>query len=62
MAARPVEQFMQNRQDKGSGLAGAGLGGADDILAGQDGRDRRGLDGGRIGVAGASNPLRQAVI
>ncbi len=37
---------MQNRQREGSGLASAGLGDADHVLAGQRDRDGLGLDGG----------------
>src|SRR3989338_4065484 len=36
---------MQDRQDKGRGLAGAGLGAADDIAPGQDGGNGLGLNG-----------------
>ena len=41
-----LEQAMEDRQREGGGLAGAGLGDADDVAAGQRERDGLGLDGG----------------
>ena len=40
------EQAVQDRQREGGGLAGAGLGDADDVAAGQRERNGLGLDGG----------------
>ena len=45
----------EHREDEGSGLAGAGLGDAEDVTAGQNVGDRLFLDGGRGGVAGGRN-------
>lgn len=42
----------EHRQHEGRGLAGAGLGDAEHILACEDVRDRLFLDGGGIGVTG----------
>ena len=50
-AAGPVEEAVQDRQQERGGLAGAGLGGGDEVAAGQDGRDGLGLDRGRGDVA-----------
>ena len=41
----------ERREREGGGLAGTGLGGADDVLTGHDGRDGLGLDRGRGHVA-----------
>jgi len=41
---------MQDRQGKGRGFAGAGLGQAHDVLAGHDLRNRLGLNGGRSDI------------
>ena len=46
-----VEQRLQQRQHKSGGLARAGLGRAQHILAAQDGRNRFTLDGGGFLVA-----------
>ena len=46
-----VGQDMQHRQDERGRLAGAGLGDADHVAAGQHHRDGPGLDGGGLGVA-----------
>ena len=48
-------QHGEHRQDEGSGLAGAGLGDAENVAAGQNVRDRLFLNGGRGGVAGGRN-------
>ena len=45
----------EHRQDEGSGLAGAGLGDAENVTPGEDVGDRLFLDGGRGGVAGGRN-------
>ena len=45
-------QHGQHGQDEGRGLAGAGLGDAEDVAAGQNVRDCLFLNGGRGGVAG----------
>jgi hypothetical protein len=54
---------MQDRQREGRGLAGAGLGRAQEIDAGQDVRDGLRLDRGGNGVAftghGAQEGLRE---
>ena len=47
MGPEPVE----DRQREGRGLAGAGLGGGEDVAAGEDEGDGLGLDGGRADVA-----------
>ena len=44
--ARTVQQFVQNGQDERGGLAGAGLGGADQVVPGQGSGDGGDLDGG----------------
>ncbi len=46
-APRHGRETLQDRQHEGCGLAGAGLGAADQIAALQDDRDRRHLDRGR---------------
>ena len=48
-------QHGQHRQDEGRGLAGAGLGDAENVAAGQNVGDRLFLNGGRGGVAGGRN-------
>jgi hypothetical protein len=52
---RPVEQTREDGQDEGGGLTGAGLGGADHVLALEDDRDRFSLDGRRFGIAGRAD-------
>jgi hypothetical protein len=42
----------ENGQGKGGGFAGAGLGGADEVAAAEDDRNRAKLDRRGIGVAG----------
>jgi hypothetical protein len=44
-------QVLDQRQREAGGLAGAGLGGAEEVAAGQDDRDGLLLDGGRDGVS-----------
>jgi hypothetical protein len=46
--ARPCSSMRQHRQREGRGLAGAGLGDAEHVAAGEDVRDRLPLDG--VGV------------
>ena len=48
-------QHGEHRKDEGGGLAGAGLGDAEDVAAGQDVGDRLFLNGGRGGVTGGRN-------
>ena len=48
-------QHGEHRQDEGRGLAGAGLGDAENVAAGQNVGDRLFLNGGRGGVAGGRN-------
>ena len=48
-----VEELVQDRQREGRGLAGAGLGDAEDVAAGELRRDRLGLDRRRRVEAGA---------
>ncbi len=48
-------QHGQHRQGEGGGLAGAGLGDAENVAAGQDMGNGLGLDGGRFGIAGRSH-------
>ncbi len=49
--ARAVQQSVQDGQHEGGRLAGAGLGGADQVLPGHRSRDGRFLDGRRFPVA-----------
>ena len=51
-AGAALFQDRQHRKDEGSGLAGAGLGDAENVAAGQNVRDRLFLNGGRGGVTG----------
>jgi hypothetical protein len=44
-------QSLQQRQGEAGGLAGAGLGGAEQIASGQNDRNRLRLDGSGNGVA-----------
>ena len=63
-AARLAGEALQDRQREGRGLAGAGLGAAEQIAAREQVRDRLQLDGGRGGVVlgahGALDRLDQA--
>ena len=56
----------EHRQQEGQGLAGAGLGHADDIAAAHDGRDGLSLDGKglleAVAVDAAEDPVRQAAL
>ena len=58
-AARQVHELMQDRQQEGGGLAGAGLGGGDQVAAGEDGGDGLGLDGRRLRVTHLARGLHQ---
>ena len=42
---------LDDREDEGGGLAGAGLGSGEQVAALEDERDRLALDGGRLRVA-----------
>ena len=57
-------EAMEDRKGEGGGLAGAGLGDADEVAAGKGGRNGRGLDRRRLGIAlfgeGAGNGLGEA--
>ncbi len=53
--ARPFSSMVSIGQDEGSGLAGAGLGDAENVAAGQNVGDRLFLNGGRGGVTGGRN-------
>ena len=44
-------EALEHRQHEGGRLAGAGLGAGEEVAAGEDERDRLGLDGGGFGVA-----------
>ena len=44
-------QPLEHRQDERGRLAGPGLGAGEHVAAGEDERDRLGLDGGGLGVA-----------
>ncbi len=54
-------QAMQHRQDEAGGLAGAGLGAAHDVAAGEHGGDGLGLDRGGGGVARFVNGTQQGL-
>ena len=58
-AAGQAQELVQDRQQEGGRLAGAGLGGGDEVAAGEDGRDGLGLDGRRLGVAHFAGGLHQ---
>ena len=53
---------MQDRQGEGGGLAGAGLGDAQQVLAEHDVGDGLGLDRRRIGVAGGVQRLEEGLV
>ena len=53
-------QTGEQRQGEGGGLAGSRLRDADEILAGEDDRDRRSLDRCRFGVAGVVHGAEHA--
>jgi hypothetical protein len=50
-SVRLAGQSLKNGKRKAGGLAGAGLGGAQKVFAGEDDGDRLRLDGGGNGVA-----------
>ncbi len=56
-AARLGRDALQGGQHERRGLAGAGLGAAHDVAAGERERDRIALDGGRLGIAHAGDRL-----
>ena len=58
--ARTVHQAVQDGQHEGCRLACAGLGGADQVLTGDRGRDGRFLDGRRFPVAQPVDPRLEA--
>ena len=58
-AAGQAQELVQDRQEEGGRLAGAGLGGGDEVAAGEDGGDGLGLDGRRLGVAHLAGGLHQ---
>ena len=60
--ARTGQEFIQDGQDEGSRFAGAGLGGADQVIPGQGGREGRHLNGGRLDIAETVDPRLQAWI
>ena len=60
-AAAAVVQDVDHRQDEAGGLAGAGLGDADQVLAHQDRRDGGALDGRGLAVAAVVNGAEQFV-
>ena len=53
------QELVQDGQQEGGRLAGAGLGGGDEVAAGEDGRDGLGLDGRGLGVAHLADGLDQ---
>ena len=56
---RLAEELMEDRQQEGGGLAGAGLGRGDEVAAGQHGGNGLGLDRRRLGVAHVAHRLNQ---
>ena len=56
---RPAGEVLQQGQAEGGGLAGAGLGAGDEVVAGQGERDRLVLDRGGRGVAGVGKGAQQ---
>ncbi len=60
-AGAPILQERQHRQGEGGGLAGAGLGDAEHVAAGEHMRDGLGLDRRRLGVAGRGDGLEDLV-
>ena len=52
---------VDHRQDEARGLAGAGLGNPDQILAHKHGRDRRALDWSRLVIAAVADGAEQFV-
>ena len=61
-AARAVQQTLEDGQDEGGGLAGAGLGQAQHVASLERGRQRALLDGGRVQVACRSDARLDAGI
>ena len=60
-AAAALVQDVDHRQHEAGGLAGAGLGDADEVLAHQHRRDRRALDRGRLVIAAVVDGAEQFV-
>ena len=60
--AQPAREMVQDRQDKRGRLAGAGLGDADDIVAGQNLRNGRRLDRRGLGVTSFLDGFKDAVV
>ena len=60
-ARGPVEQAGEDRQQERGGLAGAGLGGGDQVAAREDHRDGLALDRGGLGVAGGAHALEDGL-
>ena len=60
-AAAALGQDVDHRQHEAGGLAGAGLGDADQVAHHQYGRDRRGLDRRGFGIAGVPDRAEQFV-
>ena len=52
---------MEDRQGEGGGLAGAGLGDAQQVAAGQDRGNGQGLDRGGLGIALFGQRLQQGL-
>ena len=61
-ATRTVDQPLEDRQDEGGGLAGTGLGHADDVATLEQCRDRPPLDGRRLRVAKRHDPAEDSRI
>ena len=60
-AAAALVQDVDHRQDEAGGLAGSGLGDADQVLAHQDRGDCRALDRSRIVIAAVIDGAEQFV-
>ena len=58
---RPCGEDVDHRQDEAGGLAGAGLGDADQVLAHQHRRDRAALDRGGLVIAAVGDGAEQLV-
>ena len=58
LAARSADQALQDRQDEGRGLAGAGLGQAHDVVSLEGRRDGLLLDGRGLEITDGLDPGR----